>query len=117
MLNKTIKIIALILITGAPLPAYSVYFKDYDKHKDTQWFKDHVYNAGIGVHAANVFLSSLGREKIYCSPEGLELTQDSYLEMLDETVTAIKEDKLEVGPNDNVIIFLPFSLARAFPCK
>lgn len=106
-------IICLITIIAAIPSQAEVTMRDYDKVKDSKWFKDYIYGVGIGYKHANVELWFIGQPKLYCEPKKLVLGASNYIDILEREIqSSINKYTLKTP----VELILLQGLKKTFPC-
>lgn len=102
--------IFLLFIT--PIIAHALNVETYKKYSHLELGKIYVSGLGGGFEWANAALESNNQKPLFCVPNKLALTQDNYLNILED---AIKETK---NSNDMLIEpMLLIQLKKTFPCK
>ncbi|NTH17977.1 hypothetical protein G6L73_05850 [Agrobacterium rhizogenes] len=80
-----------------------------------QHLQDLVLGFGKGLEAANLKLKAIGRSMLYCQPDGLAITGDQYVHIVDGYV----QKHPTWGKVDGRILpeVLTQAMMDAFPCK
>ncbi len=91
-----------------------VQIKDYDRLKDTAWFKIYINGVVVGFERGNAYLNEVKRAPLYCQPEKLTLTSEDYLNIIHNS---IRKNKDTIKPNYPVEVILLQTLMEKFPCK
>jgi hypothetical protein len=91
-----------------------VQVKDYDRLKDTAWFKIYMNGVGVGFERVNAYLSEVKRAPLYCQPEKMTLTSEDYLNIIQDS---IRKNKDTIKFNYPIEMILLRGLMEKFPCK
>jgi hypothetical protein len=91
-----------------------VQIKDYDRLKDTVWFKIYINGVGVGFERVNDYLDQIKRSPLYCQPEKLTLTSEDYLNIIQDS---IRKNKDTIKFHYPVEMILLRGLMEKFPCK
>lgn len=108
-----IVICLITMIIAIPSQA-EVTMRDYDKVKESKWFKDYIYGVGVGYGWANAELEASGQPLLYCVPKNLALDVSNYIDILEREI----RDSLNKNTlNSSVELILLEGLQKTFPCS
>jgi hypothetical protein len=91
-----------------------VQVKDYDRLKDTTWFKIYINGVGAGFERVNAYLNEVKRAPLYCQPEKLTLTPEDYLNIIQDS---IRKNRDTIKLHYPIEMILLRELMEKFPCK
>ena len=92
------------------------------KNKEINKFiDDNIMGIGTGIFWSNVTINSkTGRDNnekpMFCSPPKMSLTEDNYINFLDEEIEWRKEIGIPTGEQD-IGMLIVMHMRRIFPCK
>ena len=85
LMFPTIVICLITMITAIPSRA-EVTMRDYDKVKESKWFKSYIYGVGVGYSCANADLVVRNHPMLYCRPKKLALDASNYIDILNREI-------------------------------
>ena len=113
MFTKATKTFTFALIIGASMPAHSYLpLKEYDKLKDTGFFKAYMHGVGVSIQMMNGKLAATGNTRIICAPSKLEF--DAKLSLQTMEAELAKHEYPSNWPLEMVMIN---GFIETFPCE
>ena len=126
LVKKLLAIIVLVLLlseisyAGIDVGTY-LKARENKNEKVNKFIDDNIMGIGTGIFWSNVSIQSglgkaNGEKPMYCSPSKMSLTQDNYINFLDEEIKFQKNlgmdnDKTDIG------MMIIFHMRRIFPCN
>ncbi len=117
-LYKTLTISLLMVFTGIASASIGPTIKEYEASKNDNSMRLYVNAVAHGIQWANAELATRKQTRIYCPSPQLTITEDNYIEILDDTVKSIrgrtgnnKVSNLSLG------LVLLHGLKETFPCS
>jgi hypothetical protein len=111
---KPVNALFLALLTTSSIANAGMKVSTYLQEKNSEEIKIYITGVANGFAFSNTKLESYKKKAIFCQPSNLLIKVETYMQMLDEIITAYPKDK--VG-NLQIEPMLLDRLIEIYPCK